>query len=260
MEAFYITMIFFGVLLVIGALFFIAMDKVNGKDFFKEFDRKKEEMFNLIQESEEMVQELNRMSDYVVTIISEKNQEFFSKMNEYEASQNSQKQYSQANPQSVPAAGMPHMQNSAPYVPKGTVPVITVPGGTYYNAVNAAAKKVEIPAASEKAADDLSIHKANPEESNLVLKPEQTPDRPVQEVKKAEAPSPEKEIKAEKLLNTQYKVTEKTGIEMNNKRIVLDSRRREVLQMIEQGLSNDEIAVKLKIGKGEIGLIRGLSK
>ncbi|MDF2986664.1 MAG: hypothetical protein K0R50_2174, partial [Eubacterium sp.] len=84
MEAFYVSIIFLGVLLVIGSLFFIAMDKVNGKDFFKEFDRKKEEMFNLIQDSEEMVQELNRLSDYVVNVISDKNQEFFEKVKKSE--------------------------------------------------------------------------------------------------------------------------------------------------------------------------------
>ncbi|MDF2884508.1 MAG: response regulator containing a CheY-like receiver domain and an DNA-binding domain, partial [Clostridiaceae bacterium] len=46
----------------------------------------------------------------------------------------------------------------------------------------------------------------------------------------------------------------------NKSKLVLNGKRREVLQMIDQGMSNDEIADKLKIGKGEIGLIRGLSK
>ena len=48
--------------------------------------------------------------------------------------------------------------------------------------------------------------------------------------------------------------------DMPKSKLVLNSNRREVLKLIEQGLSNDEICDKLKIGKGEIGLIRGLSK
>ena len=38
MGAFYVSIIFLGILLIIGSLFFIVMDKVNGKDFFKELD------------------------------------------------------------------------------------------------------------------------------------------------------------------------------------------------------------------------------
>lgn len=259
MEAFYISMIFLGVLLVIGALFFIAMDKVNGKDFFKEFDRKKEEMFDLIQESEEMVQELNRMSDYVVTVISEKNQEFFDRMNRYEASKNTQRHYtepSQIKPQIVNA---PHLQNSVPYMPKGVAPKPVIPGGAYYND---AVKKVEIKDESEKAADNFINDKVETvEQNNTILNKEQVPVSEIQEVKKSEVASDQSDKKIENQINKQYQETKNNyKATDNNTHIVLDSRRREVLQMIDQGMSNDEIAVKLKIGKGEIGLIRGLSK
>ena len=75
MEAFYVCMIFLGSILVLVSLFFSIMDKVNGKDFFTEFDRKKDEMFTLIADAEEMIQELNKMSDYVIGTISDKSQE-----------------------------------------------------------------------------------------------------------------------------------------------------------------------------------------
>lgn len=242
MEAFFISVIFLGVLLVIGALFFIAMDKVSGKDFFKEFDRKKEEMFSLIQESEEMVQELNRMSDYVVTIISEKNQEFFDRMNRYETSKNTQWHYAEPSHEKPQIGGMPHIQNSIPYMPEGSTPKPVIHVGSYYDN---AAKKVEIKAEQEKTDDDSSKEKAEAvEQDNLVLNKEQVPASQI----------------TQNQLNTQYKEAKINNKAADNAHSILDSRRREVLHLIEQGMSNDEIAVKLKMGKGEIGLIRGLSK
>lgn len=196
MEAFYVSIIFLGVLLVLGSLFFIAMDKVNGKDFFKEFDRKKEEMFNLIQDSEEMVQELNRMSDYVVTVIAEKNQEFFNK--------------------------------------------------------SASLEKTFVPVLNES--------KDQVEEILILPSPQETIQSEIAE----STLDVEKEPEVQRLVNMQFShniesVNKESSVNEKSK-LVLNSRRREVLKLIEQGLSNDEIADKLKIGKGEIGLIRGLSK
>ena len=81
MDAFYVCMIFLGSILVLVSLFFSIMDKVNGKDFFTEFDRKKDEMFTLIADAEEMIQELNKMSDYVIGTISDKSQELIQLQN-----------------------------------------------------------------------------------------------------------------------------------------------------------------------------------
>lgn len=207
MEAFYVSIIFLGVILVIGSLFFIAMDKANGKDFFQEFDRKKEEMFNLIQDSEEMVQELNRISDYVVTVISEKNQEFFNKINSYEPDDNSGGN-----------GVFPANQATAQEKVVPSFPVINIP---------AAVQPVSaVPDASD------SIKEEAPEAAPDVLANAQTPN-----------------------LNGSNNETEsrKSGH-------VIDGRRKEVLKMIEQGMSDNEIADKLRIGRGEIGLIRVLYK
>ncbi len=195
MEGFYISIIFLGILLIAGSLFFILMDRVNGKDFFQEFDRKKDEMFNLIQESEEMIQELNRMSDYVVTAISEKNQEFFNKAMSSEKPEPAPDR----NPEKVPTPEL---------LPK----------------------PIQEAAANTKAAPDQDV-----------------------------------EHEAEKAVNTQIpnNILEKTKDnpeDSTKTKLILNDKRREVLKMIEQGLNNDEIAEKMKMGKGEIGLIRGLSK
>lgn len=251
MGAFYVSIIFLGILLVIGSLFFIAMEKVNGKDFFKEFDRKKEEMFNLIQDSEEMIQELNKMSDYVVTIIAEKNQEYFEKVSMARVESNSG-----------------HQRNiTAPSIPRPVMPVVGRPVPVMPVMSAKAPEEVSGAAVSEPADAEAVTTQA------VVTEPAYTE----AEVKKSALPEPaaaKAEYKASNVqeakpykeagreVNTQMAdIAERLKEnETNKSRLVLNGRRREVLQMIEQGLSNDEIADRLKIGKGEIGLIRGLSK
>ncbi|MHB8064768.1 MAG: DUF6115 domain-containing protein [Ruminiclostridium sp.] len=205
MEAFYVCIIFLGVLLVIASLFFIAMDRVNGKDFFKEFDRKKDEMFNLIQDSEEMVQELNRMSDYVVTIISEKNQEFFNKSTNIN-------------------------------IQEPLIKIEEASGHESKELVDQVQEELILPTSGENTKQD--------------------------QIFKAAAPQ-NKEPDVQRLANTPFsynKDINKDSSDIGKSKLTLNSARREVLQLIEQGLSNDEISDKLKMGKGEIGLIRGLSR
>lgn len=207
MEAFYVSIIFLGILLVIGSLFFIAMDKVNGKDFFKEFDRKKDEMFNLIQDSEEMVQELNRMSDYVVSVVSEKNQEFFNK--------------------------------SANLTLQET-------------AIN-----IEKDSNQEQKVLENQVQEALILPSVLDATQSEIPENTLSQ-------NNEPETASKRAVNIQFshnsEMYNNDASDIGKPRLVLNNRRREVLLLIEQGLSNDEISDKLKIGKGEIGLIRGLSR
>jgi ATP/maltotriose-dependent transcriptional regulator MalT len=202
MEAFYVCIIFLGVLLVIASIFLIIMDRVNGKDFFKEFDRKKDEMFNLIQDSEDMVQELNKMSDYVITAITEKNQEFFDKKAKDSLQQVNHDNMKEVSEDKSQPEGKPCEIRQDP-VPENN------------NVQNVVQDK--------------------PDVTNV----EQT------------TSYPEQEIVSEKAIDSN---------DTGKSRLVLNGRRKEVLSLIEQGLTNDEISDKLKIGKGEIALIRGLSR
>lgn len=207
MGAFYVTIIFLGVILVAVSLFLIIMDRANGKDFFKEFDRKKDEMFGLIQDSEEMIHELNRMSDYVVTVISEKNQEFFKKVKDMD------------NQDKVEEKPVNKIQNQTQI----EEPVISTPElSTEVDKIN------------------LQINQDIQKLTNIQsYKNMQNGKKPQSDTTNETADAKEDDEKPSKL--------------------VLNSRRKQVLQLIEQGLSNDEIAEKMKMGKGEIGLIRGLS-
>ncbi len=207
MGAFYVTIIFLGVILVAVSLFLIIMDRANGKDFFKEFDRKKDEMFGLIQDSEEMIHELNRMSDYVVTVISEKNQEFFKKVKDMDT---------QDKVEEKPV-------NKIQQQTQVEEPVISTP---------------ELSAEVDKINQQINqdIQKLTNIQSYKNMQSgkkqqDEPPNETIETMEEDEKPS----------------------------KLVLNSRRKQVLQLIEQGLSNDEIAEKMKMGKGEIGLIRGLS-
>lgn len=264
MGSFYVTIIFLGILLIIGSLFFIAMDKVNGKDFFKEFDRKKEEMFNLIQDSEDMIQELNKMSDYVVTMISEKNQEFFEKANRIQAnggySQSVETVNNTAGTYTQPLKRTPSMpvrvnpvlagkmsdqespddtERTLPTEAAGSTKAYTPTGAGIKNAVPKIEKAV-------KSEEETTIRSDNGVETEKISDIEEIP--PHIETNREE--SKEKSDITERLKEA----------DANSPRLVLNNKRLQVLKMIEQGMSNDEIADRLKIGKGEIGLIRGLSK
>lgn len=207
MGAFYVTIIFLGVILVAVSLFLILMDRANGKDFFKEFDRKKDEMFGLIQDSEEMIHELNRMSDYVVTVISEKNQEFFKKAKDMD------------DQDKVEEKPVNQIQQQI----QTEEPVIT-----------------------------------NPELSTEVDKINQQINQDIQKLTNIQSyKNMQSGIKQQNEANDEIIDTREDNEKPS--KLVLNSRRKQVLQLIEQGFSNDEIAEKMKMGKGEIGLIRGLS-
>ena len=300
MGAFYVSIIFLGILLIIGSLFFIVMDKVNGKDFFKEFDRKKEEMFNMIQDSEEMLQELNKMSDYVVTSISEKNQEFFEK---YNKAQTDNEYYQSAEALSKGAGVYNQMLRHTPAVPVRVNPVpsapvtkLPVPAMPVESEQVSQAKETirtgEITNRKEvtrkkgrKAKEDIK--------SNEVIKPQEDMDsnedtklqgdinsnedtklqedidsnedtKLQEDIDSNEDTKLQEDIDSNENISPKEDVKPQTDIKVNDdgnkSRLVLNNKRHEVLKMIEQGMTNDEIADRLKIGKGEINLIRGLSK
>lgn len=207
MGAFYVTIIFLGVILVAVSLFLILMDRANGKDFFKEFDRKKDEMFGLIQDSEEMIHELNRMSDYVVTVISEKNQEFFKKAKDMD------------DQDKVEEKPVNQIQQQI----QTEEPVISTPGLS------------------------TEVDKINQQINQDIQKLTN-----IQSYKNMQSGIKQQNEANDEIIDT------REDIEKPSK-LVLNSRRKQVLQLIEQGFSNDEIAEKMKMGKGEIGLIRGLS-
>lgn len=75
MSGFYVTLIFFGILLVLFSLLFIALDKKKVFNFTKSFDEKKQQLTEILSDAEQMIEELNRFSDYIVNQMDLKNEE-----------------------------------------------------------------------------------------------------------------------------------------------------------------------------------------
>jgi hypothetical protein len=75
MSGFYVSLIFIGIMLAIISLILILIDKKNVFVFRKTFDDKKQELVEIINDAEQMIDELNRFSDYIVSQIDVKNEE-----------------------------------------------------------------------------------------------------------------------------------------------------------------------------------------
>jgi len=75
MNQFYVSIIFLGILLIFTAIVMIAYDRKRAYDHSKQLDEKKNELSGIIQDAENMIDELNRFSDYVVTQMDLKNEE-----------------------------------------------------------------------------------------------------------------------------------------------------------------------------------------
>jgi hypothetical protein len=75
MSGFYVSLIFLGILLSVISLILIVIDKKNVFVFNKAFDDKKQELAEIINDAEQMIDELNRFSDYIVSQIDVKNEE-----------------------------------------------------------------------------------------------------------------------------------------------------------------------------------------
>lgn len=75
MTGFYIVVLFLGIITTLIALFVILLDKKRGHDYKSDLIEGKKELLQAIDNAEELVAEMNRISDYVVTQIEEKHGE-----------------------------------------------------------------------------------------------------------------------------------------------------------------------------------------
>lgn len=305
MNAFYVSIIFLGVILVIAALFFIIMDKANGKDFFKELDRKKDEMFNLIQDSEEMVHELNKMSDYVVTVISEKNQEFFEKNSnlnkqeeviEIENVTEEQEKLSTNIPDNQVLLDAKESANESKLSEDNDLNAVknedlskNNKAAVLYNKKDSVLQyKNSVQQNKELISEGDSIGlgrsgvvyepqnaKTISKENELSNKTENI-DLPTPNIIDSPENNTEDNTDIDNSQLTQNNsnivdnptttskndnkdINSHEPIDHKKSKLTLSGNRAEVLKMIESGLTDEEISEKLRVGKGEISLIRGLS-
>ncbi|MCX7708897.1 MAG: hypothetical protein N2484_03510 [Clostridia bacterium] len=80
MNQFYVSIIFLGITLITIALVWIAYDIKRSNDYEKRLDEKKKDLVEIISDSEQMIEELNKFSDYIVTQMDIKNEEMNSNL------------------------------------------------------------------------------------------------------------------------------------------------------------------------------------
>lgn len=75
MSGFYVSLIFVGIMLVTVSLVLIFLDRKNIFVFRKNMEETKRELVEIINDAEQMIDELNRFSDYIVTQMDLKSDE-----------------------------------------------------------------------------------------------------------------------------------------------------------------------------------------
>jgi hypothetical protein len=72
---FYVSLTFLGIVLIIFSLVWVILDKKKVFSYARSFEQKKEELAEIITDAEQMIEELNKFSDYIVTQVDLKNEE-----------------------------------------------------------------------------------------------------------------------------------------------------------------------------------------
>lgn len=75
MRQFYVGLIFLGILIIIFILLLVLLDRKKAFNFVQNYEKKKQELVEVIYDAEQMIEELNKFSDYVVTQMDFKNEE-----------------------------------------------------------------------------------------------------------------------------------------------------------------------------------------
>lgn len=205
MEGFYVSIIFVGIMLVFISFAMIAYDRKKTYDYTKLLDEKKQDLIDIISDAEQMVEEMNKFSDYIVTKIDLKNEELCTLLKNVEGKT---KKISIQLENIDTQKNVSHKKNE-----KSVVEAIEIKE-------NVSQKEKLFDHNSDLVIDNNLIESAVEMHSN----------------------------------NLKHQSKSKDKI------IPLNSRHKEVIQLVNKGMNSTEIARKLNIGKGEIELIIGINK
>lgn len=75
MTAFYICIILIGVLMIGVAMIWMVIDKKKARDYRLDLDERRHELQQAIEDAEQLLDELNNFSNYIVTRMEEKQQD-----------------------------------------------------------------------------------------------------------------------------------------------------------------------------------------
>lgn len=75
MSHFYVSIMFIGIVLVAVSFIWILLDRKQAYDYSKGINDSKAELLKIIEDAEEMMEELNKFSEYIVEQVDTKNEE-----------------------------------------------------------------------------------------------------------------------------------------------------------------------------------------
>ena len=81
MTAFFVCIILIGIMVVGIAMVWIVIERKNSRDYRLEVDERRYELQQAIEDAEQLINELNNFSDYIVNRMEEKQQEIESVIN-----------------------------------------------------------------------------------------------------------------------------------------------------------------------------------
>lgn len=228
MNGFYVSMIFLGILLIIISLISIFLDKRKVFSFIKGFDDKKMELSEIIGDAEQMIDELNRFSDYIVTQMDLKNEELNRNLHEAEARINKLNE------------GISTVGVSATVAPEAKMAVMETEIDNAVAVSCAAASGSAV--SSAVAVNGVAMNGGSMNSGAMESLPIHTADAASAVYGRSEG----------------FKST--VPIKKSDKVIPFKSKYSEVLRLSGEGLGSLEIARNLNMGKGEVELIIGLRK
>jgi hypothetical protein len=75
MNSFYVSIVFIGIMLIVISLVLVAYDRKKSFDYTGKLDEKREELTGIISDADQMIEEMNKFSDYIITQMELKNEE-----------------------------------------------------------------------------------------------------------------------------------------------------------------------------------------
>jgi len=84
MTGFFASIFFIGILLIVVSFLLILIDKKKSYDYRNDALEKKEDLVEVIKDAEQMLLELNKFSDYIITQVEQKNMALNSSMKDAE--------------------------------------------------------------------------------------------------------------------------------------------------------------------------------
>ena len=231
MNSFYVSMIFIGIILILVSLIWVAFEKKSSFSLLNRMEEKKQDMVSIISDAEQMIEELNKFSDYMVMQMDAKNEEL---------NANLKKADEEINQLRGRIAGqMIEVTETTEIIEtKKTAEEVDL------QLSKKNVKKVKKEAASAKVVNGNTLEEVQNKAEQL---DKQNSDLII------ESEAYEEIISDANQYKRQYS-------RKNDKIIPINSRYKEVIRLSNDGLNDTEIAKRLNMGKGEIQLVMELNK